>query len=466
MDLLNILSEALKSERDISKVEKIELNVPQLEIKTRLENQKAGRESKFKKVTDEQISMDPSDGFFFKYNPHKNTYYESNASFTFITGVNIRHRLGASRWQTAPHAYDLKPITHLELGHDDWNFRVDKRTKKVILQKAWGERNRLEPVTITDPEIVKDALQIAMRYHPELKDYTFAKMKIPEYLKTGAATLEAGGTLKAYFVSDGENFKKFKSEGIKTDSKVNLYLDIREAKKGSKELRYFRKLYPVWALGEVAIKDKDTLGEKSGDAFSVGKDIPASDIKLTKTNMEEYFDKGFTLPDNLQPDLEKEYPTLFFGRWSSKIAWDYLFIARDQAEWDKIQSFRKPEYHTKRRGKQRGPDTKTTFRGYPETDVVQLIINTDAKILMFKPGTTKEQIHRFLADQWIGYRRLISYLPWEMKQNIKAGLGYDIYFGKKYPEWLMHYMIEKSFSEESDSAAQVKSITPPFEKEG
>jgi hypothetical protein len=464
MDLLNILGEALKSERDVSNVDKIELKVPQLEIKDRMENQKAGRESRYKKVTEDQIHMDPADGFFFKYNPDKNTYYESNASFVFITGQPIRREMGKSRYRTAPHHHKLSSITHPDIGYSDWNFRVDKRSKKVILQRSWDDKNKLTATPITDPEIVKDALQIAIRYHPDLKNYSFSKMKVAEYLKTGAAALETGGAVKAYFVATGEEFKKYQKEGIKANNRdTTLTLDVKEAGKDTKVLRSHKKLYPVWGIGQIEIKDKDVFGEKVGEHFVAGKDIPGSDIKLIKTNMEKYFEKDFTPPDNLRAEIEKESPQLFVGRWGVIGTWEYIFIARDKAEWDYfLFTLRAPEHYTKRRGR-RGARTKTTFDGYPETDVIEVRLVTDTRILMFKPETTKEDVQKFLASQWLNNRRIFYYMDYRVRQeNVKPDTGYDIFFKKKYPDWLKYYMIVRPFEGEAGGALEVKSIVPPY----
>jgi hypothetical protein len=295
-------------------------------------------------------------------------------------------------------------------------------------------------------------------------------------LKTGAAALESGGSIKVYFAASGDDFKKFQKEGILTDDRTRLTLDPKEARKDASSLSSSRgKLYPVWAIGQIDVKDKDILGDKTGDHFDIGKNIPASDIKLSKTNMAKYFEKDFTEPENLRPDLEKNYPQLFELKYGGQAPWDYIFIARNKEEWDYfLFTLRMPEHYTKRRGRRKGPNTQRTFSGWKLEDVVELLLVTSTRVLMFKPGTTKDEILKFLARQWLNQTELLYSIGWQLRReknlDDNIDLGYDIFFKKKYPDWLMYYMITLPFEKPEEEIERItkaiKSVLPPYHPSG
>jgi len=470
MDFLNVLAEALKSERDTSQAEKAIVDVPQLEKTKRIENVKDGREVRFKKVTDDQLFLDPSDGFFFRYNAKDNFYLESNASFSFIIGANPKRSKGISRYGKPAHAHDLKQITHEKYGYGVLNFRVDKRTKKVHMEKIWGgERGtKVVPNTITDPEVVKDALKVAAREHSELNKYTFVPTKstVEEYIKTaGAAALESGGTLKAYFVTRGTQMKKYLQEGLKkgeldrpnTSWMLNLYLEKKEASKESKNLPVdVQSLYNAWAIGEVVIRDQDQLGEQHDEGYEVGKDIPAKDIKLFKTNLEKFFDKDFTEPEIIR---DFDDTAIVRNRYDS-VRFQNIFIARDQTEWDYFKAIRMHQHVTRKRGRRKGLET---IKEYGDK-AVYLLLPGNKGVNMFKPGNTKEDIKKFLAEKWINDKDIMYRITWEKREELnKMNFGYDIYFNHKYPELIMHAMMIDAFKSKGEyEIEKLKSLMPPF----
>ena len=455
MRFLETLTEALKSQREPDKSEKIELKVPQLDLPKWVENLKHRRESKFKKLPDSDLHKDPSDGFFFNYGPKNNTYFESNASFSFITGTTARRR-GRRRWDWVPHGDSLDQVTHEDYSSNDLNFIVDKRTKKINVEKDWdGETgNKIVAGRITRPEQARDAVKAAVHHNPELKNYTFVptKQKVSDYIKAGAATLETGGTITAYFVALGDEMKEILKNGISDDTsptsnktyKLPIFFDKKVAADDAKNVWDATRLYHVIGIGEFTFSDPDLLEEEYGDfKIAKGKSVPAKNIKLIKTNFKDYFDKSFTLVPT-RPDLLK---TELMRNWRKK--WDHVLIARNDDEFKYFENRQASQKYTKR-GRKKGPDTRWSWdRSKDESNPIGLKLKNGPLILMFRPGTPDEDINKFLSKRWFQDRNLYNYMPWQLRNDERIkDAGYQIYFKKKFPEPLNYILIKAPFEED------------------
>jgi len=451
MNFLKTLTEALKSKREPDKSKKVELKIPQLDIPKWLKNLKHNRESKFKKLPDTNLYKDPSDGFFFNYNFENNFYFESNASFSFITGTTPRQG-ERHMWNYPPHR-DLKKVTHSNYTSNDLNFMIDKRMKKISLEKVWGGEtgNKIVAGRMTRPEQTRDAIKAAIHHHPELKNYTFVptKQKVSDYIKAGAVTLETGGTMTGYFAALGDEMKEILKNGIKDDTtlELSIFLDKKEALDDAKYMYDINRLYHVIGVGEFTFSDPNFLEEVYGDKFKIAdkKSVLAKNIKLVRTNFKDYFDKSFspvpTMPDLLETDLMKN--------WNRK--WKHVFIARTDQEYEYFKNKREREKYTKRGGR-RGPTTMWTWDGRQYEDKanpVGLKLKDGPTVLMFAPGTVKKDIDKFLAKRWFENRDFWSQMDYSIKRDEKfKDAGYDIYFKKKFPEPLNYMLLKSAFENE------------------
>jgi len=456
MSFLETLNEALKSQREPVKSKKVELKIPQLDIPKWIENLKHGRESKFKKVSDTNLHKDPSDGFFFNYNPESNTYFESSTSFSFITGVRAR-RAGKSRWDWIPHR-ELKQVTHENYSVNNLNFIVDKRTRKIHLEKEWGGEtgNKIIAGRITRPEQTRDAIKAAVHHHPELKNYTFVpkKQKVNEYIKAGAIVLETGGTMTAYFAALGDEMKEILKNGIKDDTKATsnyklpIFFDKKEASDETKHMYDGTRLYHVIGIGEFTFSDPDLIEEDFGDKFKIveGKSIPAKSIKLVKTNFKDYFNKSFSPV----PTLNKLRETDLMKSWT--LRWQQIFVARTDEEYEYFKNRQEREKYTKAR---RLKGEKKMWLWEHGKVAIGLKLREGPYILMFKPGTTKDDIDKFLATRWFEKRRLHQEMPWQLRDEEEfKNVGYEIYFQKKFRAPLTYMLIKSPFEEKWYKSAE------------
>lgn len=454
MSFLTVINEALKSEREPDKSKKVELKVPQLDVPKWLENQTHGRETKFKKTPNNHLAMDPSDGFFFHYQPDDNLLYVSNGAFNFIVGRRPRDRVGSSSWRTAPHYYDLKRIEDDDYKVNDFNFRVDDKTKKINLEKDWGGSKGTSIVAgrVKRPEDVRDSLKAAIKHFPKLANYTFvpAKEKVSEYIKGGVAALEQGGTLTAYFAALGDEMKDILKDGLDDTTvpnknnqnyKIQIHFDKKEATSAAKELYDSSRLYHVVAVASFAFSDPDLLEESYGDQYKIaeGKSVPAKDIKMVKTNLKDYFDKNWSPVKTL--DKLKEDPLV--KKWDSK--WNHIFVARSDEEYDRFKAQRQIEKFTKR-GRKKGPDAEWTWgsRYGDERKPVGYRLKNGPIILMFPPGFTKEDINKFLAKRWWDARDVKRDLDWQEEEKL-VDPGYEIYFNHNFPDIVAYAVMKSAF---------------------
>jgi hypothetical protein len=445
------LDEALKSGRNIDETVRVELKVPALEKADRIANLKWHRETKFKKMTQDSLFfLAPDEGFFFHYNPKENYYLESNASFSFIIGegprVTNRHAHAYYR-EHAP--YSFSPITHPKIGYTDINFMVLKRNKKVKMEKRWGGEagNKIRTNIIGNPADFQDALRAAVRFNPEIKDYTFSdkKMKVSEYLQSGPEALESGGEHSLYYFADADRIKKVMQDGVIDDI---VYFEKKSAKLNVKPGR-FKNLYNAWGIVEVKIKGKEGFGEFRGSGVDFEGKVDASKIKLVDTNYEPYFKKEFEQPKNV--DLSK-YEKLFDSRWGGQNAlksWNNIIIARDDAEYEKFKSMQMPERFTRVRGKRKGQQTSKRFSYFD--NAIQLTLNNHIVILLFKPKTTEEDLKMFAAAYWYEQMDLAHFNRSRYAQPDQkpiAEIAYDIIFNRKVPSSMAHSIIENTFGAE------------------
>ena len=460
MSFLNVIEEALKSEREPDKSKKKELKVPQLDAPKWIENQKYERESKFKKTPDDHLIMDPSDGFFFHYQPEDNLLYTSNGSFNFIVGRKPRRRIGRSYWRSAPHSYDLEAISDNDYKVNDLNFRVNKKTKKIDLEKDWGGSKGTSIVAgrIKRPEQVRDAVKAAVHHFPELDNYTFApkKEKVSEYTKGGVAALEQGGTMTAYFAALGEEMKEILQKGLTEDSvpnkknanhKIQIHFDKKEAVSDTKNLSDSERLYHVVAVAQFEFSDPELLDESWGDQFKIaeGKSVPAKDIKIIKTNLKDFFSKSWT---PVQP-IEKFNDDPLVKAWNQK--WNFIVIPRDEEEWKYFYNRQAPEKYTKR-GNLKGSNNRWTWSNKysDKPNPVGLRLRSGTLLLLFTPESTEEDLKKFLADRWWSNRDLNSEIPWQLKEKDEyKDIGYQIYFNHKFPEPVNYILMKSPFERRS-----------------
>ena len=446
-----ILTETLKSGRDISAAKVIKLDFSASEKDDRIGNAKWERESKFKKIPDDHIVMQSNEGFFFHYNPDKNVYFESNGSFVFIIGVATRKSY-KSRYFSKSSPYKVEQITHDDIGYDDINFRVNKKTKKIYLEKRW-EDTKLRANTIDDPEAFRDAVKIAVREHSELKEYTFVplKMKVSEYTtKAGAAALEAGGEQKAYIAVLGDRFKEIKQDGLKERKenapKTQMFFDKKTAEKEAKRISDTKrisdsnKLYHVWVIAEVIIKSDEEVGEKWEDRYELGKAIPPERIKLIKTNMPRYFEESWKPAKRLTQLENLDINKTLYG---SNKRFPVIAITKDEEDWEYFQNNRAKEKYTKRRGRRKGPLTKRTYNTFPEAN--ELVLRNGIKILIFRPKTTTETVKKFIAFHWLEGQSIWAGIRYDMKEEGERDMGYELYFNRRAVPSLQKIIIEKSF---------------------
>lgn len=449
------LYEAIKSERDISNVKKAEVKVPALEKKDRIANIKWNRETKFKKMKEDYFFfLEPDEGFFFSYNPSENYYLESNASFSFIVNEGPRRDHRRS-WIRAP--YSFERITHPGVGYTTSpKFRVMKRTKKIFLEKIFGGNtgSKLKAQTMRDPLEYTDALKIAIKEHPELENYKFVplKMKVKEFIEKGPESLESGGEQFVFAPVTGEKAKEIIE---KEEYTGNVYFDKKVAKEQLKNLTS-KDIYGVKAVVQMKAKGSTGFKEKEFGNYKFDGKIEPKSAKVVTTNYSEFFDKDFVPAKEV--DKSRYEDLMGKGPHGKLVYWEKMIIAKDEKEWNYFTIERRAEEKGRR---SRRTQTIKTWSDMPFGSEVHL--KNGIKVMVFKPGTTQEQIDKFMGYLWFKETSAHAILRWD--NPLRKTAGYEIVFQNKFPDELKYIIINQAFKDsEWDRRAAVQMVNKPIVK--
>ncbi len=457
MKFHNIINEALKSEYDPLQSTLHKFKVPQLEIPIWIENMSYRQEKKFEKLPHSFIHLTPSQGYFFLYNDSKNAAFESNASFTFITGKQPRHT-GRSRYETIPGWYDLEDKRHTHPDLDNWSsikfiVRNDNKTVQLEKERGGSSGNSIINGKIEEPDKIQDALEALVHHNPETDNYKFinAKQKVSIYIEGGVRGLSPDKPMPIYFAALGTEMKEILEKGLNDETAkhggtyglLDFYFNKSDATKEAKYLQNRDRLHHVVAIAEITLKDPNLLNKKYGRYNLVdGKSIPPEEIKIVKTNNPDFFKEGWESVKNLD-ELMK---TPLFKHFSNE-NWSHVFVARSDEEYEGFEKQMEPEKYNSRTGRAKN---KSRWQ-YGSKGPVGLKLKSGQKILMFKPGTTEKEINKLLAQKWFEKSNAWDVIPWNLRQEDKSkSWGYELYFEGKVPDSIKRILILDAFDEKQE----------------